>query len=77
VQVGAYTNPGEAERRLGVVKQRAASLLDGYAPVTTTFQKDETQWYRARFAGFSKQGAQSTCDELKRLALDCVVMRAN
>jgi D-alanyl-D-alanine carboxypeptidase len=77
VQVGAYTNAGEAEKRLGVVQQRAASLLEGYAPVTTTFQKDATQWYRARFAGFSRQGAQSTCDELKRLALDCVVMRAN
>ena len=77
VQVGAYTNPQEAEKRLGIVKGRAASLLKGYAPVTTTFQKDDTQWYRARFAGFSRENAQSTCDELKRMALDCVVMRAN
>jgi D-alanyl-D-alanine carboxypeptidase len=77
VQVGAYTNQQEAERRLGLVKERAAALLNGYAPVTTIFQKDDTQWYRARFAGFSKDGAVSTCDELKRMALDCVVMRAN
>ena len=77
VQVGAYTNPQEAERRLGIVKDRAASLLKGYAPVTTTFEKNETQWYRARFAGFSREHAQSTCDELKRMELDCVVMRAN
>jgi D-alanyl-D-alanine carboxypeptidase len=76
VQVGAYTNQDEAERRLSLVKERAAALLKGYSPVTTVFQKNDTQWYRARFAGFSKDGAASACDELKRMALDCVVMRA-
>jgi D-alanyl-D-alanine carboxypeptidase len=77
VQVGAYTNQQEAERRLSLVKERAAALLKDYSPVTTMFQKDDTQWYRARFAGFSKDGAASACQELKRMALDCVVMRAN
>jgi D-alanyl-D-alanine carboxypeptidase len=77
VQVGAYASQKEAEKRLGVVKSLASDLLDGYAPVTTVFEKDDTQWYRARFAGFSKDGADSTCGQLKRLALDCVVMRAN
>lgn len=77
VQVGAYANQQEAERRLGVVQSKAASLLDGYSPVTTMFEKDDTQWYRARFAGFSKGSAETTCGELKRMDLDCVVMRAN
>ena len=77
VQVGAYTSQQEAQRRLGVVSERASTLLAGYSPVTTTFEKNETQWYRARFAGFSRDRAQNTCDELKRLDLDCVVMRAN
>jgi D-alanyl-D-alanine carboxypeptidase len=76
VQVGAYTSQPEADNRLGMVQQRAAKLLDGHLPFTATFVKDETEWYRARFAGFSKGDAQSTCEALKELSLDCVVMSA-
>ena len=77
VQVGAYTSQSEAESRLGEVRGRATALLDGHQPLAIAFQKDETQWYRARFAGFSQDGARSTCAELKRMSFDCVVMRAN
>ena len=77
VQVGAYTSQAEAESRLGEVRGRATALLDGHQPLAIAFQKDETQWYRARFAGFSQDGARSTCAELKRMSFDCVVMRAN
>jgi D-alanyl-D-alanine carboxypeptidase len=77
VQVGAYTTPEEAESRLDTVSDRAGGLLAGHAPLSVTFMKDDTQWYRARFAGFSQDGARSTCEQLKRLSLDCVVMRAN
>jgi D-alanyl-D-alanine carboxypeptidase len=77
VQVGAYTTQAEATSRLGEVRGRAASLLDGHPPLSMVFQKDDTQWYRARFAGFSQDGARSTCAELKRMSLDCIVMRAN
>jgi D-alanyl-D-alanine carboxypeptidase len=77
VQVGAYTSQAEAESRLGEVQGRATALLDGHQPFAIAFQKDETQWYRARFAGFSQDGARSTCAELKRMSFDCVVMRAN
>ncbi len=77
VQVGAYTSPEEAESRLGTVSGRAGDLLAGHTPLSVAFRKDDTQWYRARFAGFTQDGARSTCEELKRLSLDCVVMRAN
>ena len=77
MQVGAYTSQAEAESRLGEVRGRATALLDGHQPLAIAFQKDETQWYRARFAGFSQDGARSTCAELKRMSFDCVVMRAN
>jgi D-alanyl-D-alanine carboxypeptidase len=77
VQVGAYTSQAEASSRLGEVQGRAATLLDGHRPLAMVFQKDETQWYRARFAGFSQDDARSTCAELKRMSLDCIVMRAN
>ena len=77
VQVGAFTSQAEAESRLGEVSTRAANILDGHAPIAVTFQKDDTQWYRARFAGFSQDRAKSTCAELKRMSFECVVMRAN
>jgi len=76
VQVGAFTSPAEAQTRLGTVKGRAANLLDGHDPLTTTFKKNTEQWYRARFAGFSQDKAKSTCAQLKKMSLDCVVMRA-
>ncbi len=76
VQVGAYTSESEAESRLGVVQQRAADLLDGHLPFTTSFTKEGSEWYRARFAGFSKGDAQSVCDALKKMSVDCVVMKA-
>ena len=77
VQVGAFTSQAEAESRLGEVQGRANSVLDGHQPLAVAFQKDDTEWYRARFAGFSQDSARSTCAQLKRMSFDCVVMRAN
>jgi D-alanyl-D-alanine carboxypeptidase len=76
VQVGAYTSESDAENRLGVVQQEAGDLLEGHLPFTTSFTKDGTDWYRARFAGFSKSDAQIACDALKKMLVDCVVMKA-
>jgi D-alanyl-D-alanine carboxypeptidase len=76
VQVGAYTSESEAESRLGVVQQEAGDLLDGHLPFTTSFAKDGAEWYRARFAGFSRSDAQTVCDALKKKSVDCVVMKA-
>jgi D-alanyl-D-alanine carboxypeptidase len=76
VQVGAFMSQGEAENRLGAVQQRAHDLLQGHLPFTASFMKDDKEWYRARFAGFSKEDAQATCAALKKLSLECAVMRA-
>jgi D-alanyl-D-alanine carboxypeptidase len=76
VQVGAFTSEADAMNRLGMVQQRASRLLDGHLPFTATFTKGDTEWYRARFAGFSKNAAQSTCKALKRMSLDCIAMAA-
>ncbi len=76
VQVGAYMSQGDAENRLGMVQQRAPDLLDGHLPFTQSFLKDEREWFRARFAGFSEEKARNTCAALKQRSLDCVVMRA-
>ncbi len=77
VQVGAYMSQSDAENRLGMVQQRAIDLLDGHLPFTASFMKDDKEWYRARFAGFSKDDAQRTCAALKKRSLDCVVMSSD
>ena len=59
-----------------MVQQRASKLLDGHLPFTATFTKGNTEWYRARFAGFSKNDARSTCEALKRMSLECIAMAA-
>ena len=76
VQVGSYTSPSDAQNRLGMVRQRAPKLLDGHLPFTATFIKNDREWYRARFAGFSKSDARSTCEALKRMRLDCIALAA-
>ncbi|MEX1059825.1 MAG: D-alanyl-D-alanine carboxypeptidase [Methyloceanibacter sp.] len=76
VQVGAFMSQADAENRLGMVQQRALDLLDGHLPFTASFMKDDKEWYRARFAGFSKDDAQTTCAALKKLSLECVAMRS-
>jgi len=77
VQVGAFMSQADAENRLGMVQQRAVDLLDGHLPFTVSFMKDDQEWYRARFAGFSKDDAQATCAALKKRSLDCAVMTAD
>jgi len=77
VQVGAFMSQADAENRLGMVQQRAVDLLDGHLPFTASFMKDDEEWYRARFAGFSKKEAQAACAALKKRSLDCVVMTAD
>jgi len=76
VQVGAFTSQSDAQNRLGMVQQRAPRVLDGHLAFTATFMRGSTEWYRARFAGFSKTDAQSTCEALKRLRLECIAMAA-
>ena len=77
VQVGAFMSQAEAENRLSMVQQRAVDLLDGHLPFTASFTKDDKEWYRARFAGFSKDDARRTCAALKKRSLDCAVMTAD
>jgi len=76
VQVGAFTSEAEAQNRLGMVQQRASDLLDRHMPFTTSFMMGDEEWYRARFAGFSRESAQATCATLKKMSLDCAVMKA-
>ena len=77
IQVGAYQSQVEAERQLASIRQRAGTLLSNKAPVTSAFKQGDKVVYRARYGGFEAQAAAAgACTELKRLSIDCLVMRA-
>lgn len=77
IQIGAYTTPAEAQAKIDLVRQRAVALLEGHSGVTMPVQQADRQIFRARFVNFDETSAASTCLELRRLAIDCLVMRAD
>jgi len=78
VQVGAYQTQDEAERQLASVRQRAGSVLGARPPHLAQIKRGEKVFFRARYVGFNARAAADTaCSELKRLEIDCLVMRAD
>lgn len=75
LQVGAYASSGEAERAVINARATAGGLLDPYGSRTLPVTRDNRQFFRARFTGFDAKTAASTCAELKKLQLDCLVMK--
>jgi D-alanyl-D-alanine carboxypeptidase len=76
VQVGAYVEQSDAERRLVDVQAAARPLLKGRQPITLAHGKGSKSLYRARFAGFTEEDARSACKQLKGLDIACIVMPA-
>jgi len=77
VQIGAFKTLEEAERRLASVRELAGSVLARHAPLTAEVRRGETVLYRARYGGFAaKAPAAVVCTALKRLSVECVVMKA-
>lgn len=77
IQIGAFGTAEEAQAKLDSVRGRASALLDGHGGVTMPAQKADRQFFRARFVSFDEGSANSTCLELRRMAVDCFVMRAD
>lgn len=77
IQIGAYGTVQEAQAKLEVVRGRAVGLLDGHGSVTLPVQRESRQIFRARFVHFDEGTASNACLELRRLAIDCFVMKAD
>lgn len=75
IQIGAYIAPADAERQMALARQRSGSLLNPYRAVAVPVQNGRRQLYRARFQGFERTAAYSTCASLRRLQIDCFVLR--
>ena len=76
IQIGAYQSQAEAEKRLASARELAPGLLAHRAPVTTQVKQGDKLFFRARYAGFEAKTAASACGELKKLKIDCLVMKA-
>jgi D-alanyl-D-alanine carboxypeptidase len=76
IQIGAFQSQAEAQRQLATVRERAGHLLAGGAPVALQVQQGQKQFFRARYSGFDAQAAAKACGELKRLKIDCLVVKA-
>jgi D-alanyl-D-alanine carboxypeptidase len=76
IQIGAYSTAPEAQSKLDAVRGRAVGLLDGHGAVTIPVQREDRKIFRARFVSFDEDTASNTCLELRRLAIDCFVMRS-
>lgn len=76
VQIGAFQSQAEAERQLAAVRERAPVHLARAAAVTSQVKQGGKVLFRARYGGFEAAAAASACGELKRLKIDCLVVKA-
>ena len=76
VQVGSYLDVAGAKSRLADIAEKASDLLGGHGLLTVPGEVKGKSYYRARFGSFSEDDAASACAKLKRLKIDCLVVRA-
>jgi D-alanyl-D-alanine carboxypeptidase len=75
IQIGAFGDSVEAERRMAAARQRAGGMLDSYQAVAVPVQSGASKLYRARFRGFEATAANDTCSRLRRMQIDCFVIK--
>jgi D-alanyl-D-alanine carboxypeptidase len=76
IQIGAYSSVEEAHARITSARQKATGLLDNHEHVAMAVQRGEKRIYRARFVNFTENSASGACLELRRIAIDCFVMKS-
>jgi len=76
IQIGAFQSAAEANRKLAAVRELAGGLLAAGTPVTLPVQQGQKSFFRARYSGFDASAAAKACGELKRLKIDCLVVKA-
>ena len=75
IQLGAFADESEAEKRLRSAQSMAQNLLgeaDGFTERVTKGSKD---LYRVRFAGLDKDTAKAACHYFKRHEIKCIALK--
>lgn len=75
IQIGAFGGEDEARAHLSEAQLKLHELLAAADPFTERFQKGDTTFYRARFAGFDKATAEAACRQLKRSDFACMAIK--
>jgi D-alanyl-D-alanine carboxypeptidase len=75
IQIGAFHEEGEAKRRLAAARVKMPAVLAGIEPSIERVSRGKKAVYRARFAGFDKASADSTCKRLKRSKFECIPLQ--
>ena len=75
IQLAAAESEGKARQILDQAKAKNKSVLSDAEAFTERVNKGEATLYRARFAGFDSDDAQSACKALKRSGFSCFAQR--
>jgi D-alanyl-D-alanine carboxypeptidase len=75
IQIGAFDAETEARQRLNSARSKAGTMLAQANPYTEPVLKGARKLYRARFAGFSRDHAETACNYLKRNDFACIILR--
>ena len=73
IQIGAFDGENEAKEHLSAARLKMRGAL--VVPITERVQRGHKTFYRARFAGFDKASAETTCKQLKRSAFECIALQ--
>ena len=77
IQLGAMDDEDKAKATLAEARSRVGGALGKAAPYTVRVSHGGTTLYRARFSGFSEQGAaQDACNALKKNGFNCFATRS-
>ncbi len=75
IQVGSFLDAKQAHDRLTHVSAEASNVVDGHDEMTVSGEVRGKSYYRARFGKFSRGDAASACKKLKRMSIECMVVR--
>jgi D-alanyl-D-alanine carboxypeptidase len=76
IQIGAYTDEGEAKGRIAAARARLSGFLSRAESYTEKTVKGSVEYVRARFAGFGDEAdARKACEVLKKNDFACIPVR--
>ncbi len=75
IQIGAFPEEAQAKERLRSAQNMARGVLGHADPFTEKVVKGSKELYRARFAGFDRDGAEAACHYFKRNDIACMALK--
>jgi D-alanyl-D-alanine carboxypeptidase len=75
IQIGAFPDEAQARERLRTARSLGKDVLGNADPFTEKVVKGSKELYRARFAGFDRDGAEAACHHFKRNDIACMTLK--